>query len=72
MIQCWTTAFVKDIAVHPRARRCGVGRALMLTAFEAFRARGATHVDLKVREDNLAARQLYDRLEMSLVEREAV
>jgi ribosomal protein S18 acetylase RimI-like enzyme len=72
MMQCWTTAFVKDIAVHPRARRRGIGRALMLTAFEAFKARGAPHVDLKVREDNLPARQLYDRLEMSLIEREAV
>ena len=29
MMQCWTSAFVKDLAVHPRARKQGVGRALM-------------------------------------------
>jgi len=34
--QCWTSAFVKDLAVHPCARRRGVGRALMLAAFHAF------------------------------------
>lgn len=69
MAQCWTSAFVKDLAVHPRARRQGVGRALMLTAFDAFAHRGAAHVDLKVREDNEAAVALYRSLGMRVVER---
>lgn len=50
--QCWTSAFVKDIAVAADRRRAGLGRALVLTAFHAFRARGAPHLDLKVHADN--------------------
>lgn len=69
MAQCWTSAFVKDLAVHPHARRRGLGRALMLTAFQAFARRDASHVDLKVREDNAPAVALYRSLGMSIVER---
>lgn len=69
MMQCWTSAFVKDLAVHPRARKQGVGRALMLTAFREFAKRGATHVDLKVREENENAQRLYGSLGMRIVER---
>ncbi len=68
--QCWTSAFVKDLAVHPRVRRRGIGRALMIAAFEAFKARGAEHVDLKVREENLAAQRLYHSLSMRIIARE--
>jgi ribosomal protein S18 acetylase RimI-like enzyme len=68
--QCWTSAFIKDLAVHPRVRRIGVGRALMLTAFQVFAARGATNVDLKVREENLGAQRLYHDLGMRIVGRE--
>jgi ribosomal protein S18 acetylase RimI-like enzyme len=68
--QCWTSAFVKDLAVHPRARRRGVGRALMLTVFEAFDARRADFVDLKVREENVTAQALYRQLGMHVVGRE--
>ena len=71
MAQCWTSAFVKDLVVHPRAQRRGVGRALMLTAFQAFAERGARYVDLKVREENANAQRLYRDLEMSIVAREA-
>lgn len=70
LAQCWTSAFVKDLAVHLRARRRGVGRALMLTAFGAFAGRGAGHVDLKVREENLGAQRLYHDLGMRIVGRE--
>jgi ribosomal protein S18 acetylase RimI-like enzyme len=69
--QCWTKNFVKDIAVHPRVRRRGLARALMLTAFAAFKARGAAHVDLKVREENAAAQRLYEGLSMTVVARES-
>jgi ribosomal protein S18 acetylase RimI-like enzyme len=68
--QCWTSSFIKDVAVHPRARRRGIARALILTAFEAFQKRGASHVDLKVREENVAAQRLYESLAMTVVARE--
>jgi ribosomal protein S18 acetylase RimI-like enzyme len=68
--QCWTSNFIKDLAVHPRARRRGVATALMLTAFEAFHARRAPHVDLKVREENIAAQELYAKLGMKVIGRE--
>jgi ribosomal protein S18 acetylase RimI-like enzyme len=70
MIQCWTMGFVKDVAVHPGARRAGIGRALMLTAFGAFKARGFHHIDLKVREENSPALRLYEALDMTVVDRE--
>lgn len=69
MAQCWTSAFVKDLAVHPRARRQGIGRALMLAVFSAFAQRGATHVDLKVREENDSAIALYTSVRMQTVSR---
>ncbi len=50
--QCWTSAFIKDLAVQPDRRGQGIGSALILHALRAFRRRGATHVDLKVDADN--------------------
>lgn len=50
--QCWTSAFIKDLAVAPAWRRRGLGSALLLEAFRRFRERGAAHVDLKVEADN--------------------
>lgn len=48
------------IAVHPRHRRHGLGRAL-LGAFEAAaRSQGARRAFLEVRRDNAAARGLYE------------
>jgi ribosomal protein S18 acetylase RimI-like enzyme len=63
--QCWTSAFVKDLAVHPEWRRRGVGKALLLTAFRAFRDRGARSVDLKVQADNAGAIRFYEHLGMA-------
>jgi ribosomal protein S18 acetylase RimI-like enzyme len=63
--QCWTSAFVKDLVVHPSWRRRGVGEALLLHAFGLFRARGAKFVDLKVLDDNPSgAYRLYSRVGM--------
>ena len=63
--QCWTTAFVKDLAVYPDWRRRGLGTALLLHAFGVFQARGATAIDLKVEADNPSgAVRLYERMEM--------
>ncbi|WP_421916757.1 GNAT family N-acetyltransferase [Mesorhizobium sp.] len=65
---CWTSAFVKDLVVHPEARGRGIGEALMRQAFAAFAARGAGHVDLKTNTlDNAAAVRLYERLGMKPV-----
>jgi ribosomal protein S18 acetylase RimI-like enzyme len=68
--QCWTSAFVKELAVHPRARKRGIGRGLMLCAFHCFGLRGASHVDLKVRAENETAQRLYCGLGMRIVARE--
>jgi ribosomal protein S18 acetylase RimI-like enzyme len=63
--QCWTSAFIKDLVVHPLARRRGVAEALLMTVFQTFRRRGASHVDLKVRKDNpTGASRLYKRVGM--------
>lgn len=70
LAQCWTSNFVKDLAVHPRARKRGIGRALMLSVFDTFAHRGAAHADLKVREENAAAISLYHGLGMRIVDRE--
>ncbi|MDX3807269.1 GNAT family N-acetyltransferase [Bosea thiooxidans] len=62
---CWSSAFIKDLVVHPSARRLGLGEALLRQAFLTFAARGADAVDLKVELDNpTGARQLYQRAGM--------
>jgi len=70
--QCWTSAYIKDLVVHPRARGQGIGRALLLQAFNVFQQRREGFVDLKVREDNLRALQLYESAGMQLVRREPI
>jgi ribosomal protein S18 acetylase RimI-like enzyme len=70
--QCWTSAYIKNLVVHPRARRQGLGRALLLHAFEAFRKRREGFMDLKVLADNLRARRLYESAGMYEVRRESV
>jgi ribosomal protein S18 acetylase RimI-like enzyme len=49
---CWTSAFVKDLAVAPGLRRQGLGSALLCHALRAFQERGAAYLDLKVDSDN--------------------
>lgn len=70
--QCWTSAFIKDLCVHPCAQGQGLGRALLLHSFHAFKQRGEPYVDLKVMESNLRARQLYESAGMRFVLRDAV
>jgi ribosomal protein S18 acetylase RimI-like enzyme len=50
--QCWTSAFIKDLAVKSHLRRRGLGSALLLEVFRAFQKRGAAFVDLKVEANN--------------------
>ena len=70
--QCWTSAFIKNLSVHPCAQGQGLGRALLLHSFEVFKQRGEPYVDLKVRESNLRARQLYESAGMVFVLRDRV
>lgn len=67
--QCWTSAFIRNVVVHPRAQGRGVGLALLHWAFAAFAERNEGHVDLKVMESNLTARRLYERAGMQYVQR---
>ena len=62
--QCWTSAFLKDLAVHPDFRRLGIGGCLLRQVFGAFRARGASNIDLKVDAGNAPAIRLYERVGM--------
>nr|BFD44194.1 GNAT family N-acetyltransferase [Pseudomonas sp. FFPRI_1] len=68
--QCWTSAYIKDLVVHPRARGQGLGRALLQQAFMLFAERREGFVDLRVLEGNLPARCLYESAGMQLVRRE--
>jgi len=67
--QCWTSAFIRNLVVHPRAQRRGLGMTLLSRVFEVFADRREGHVDLKVIESNHAARRLYERAGMQYVQR---
>jgi ribosomal protein S18 acetylase RimI-like enzyme len=56
---CWTSSFVKDIAVDARFRGHGLASALLAQAIEALRRRGADEVVLKVHVHNAIAQRLY-------------
>lgn len=51
-----------NVAVHPQWRGRSIGRTLVEAALEEVVRRGGTWVGLEVREDNLPARRLYERL----------
>lgn len=70
--QCWTSAYLKNLVVHPRAQGKGLGRALLLHVFKVFQQRREGYVDLKVLEDNLRAKRLYESAGMYAVRREPV
>jgi len=70
--QCWTSAYIKNLVVHPRMQGRGLGRALLLNAFKVFQQRREGFVDLKVLEDNRRAQRLYESAGMYVVRREIV
>ncbi|MHC8288617.1 GNAT family N-acetyltransferase [Pseudomonas sp. XS1P51] len=70
--QCWTSAYIKNLVVHPRVQGRGLGRALLLNAFKVFQQQREGCVDLKVLEDNLRAQRLYESAGMYVVRREPV
>lgn len=58
----WFTAdeaHVTNVAVHPDARRGGVGRALMIALGDEARRRGCTAWTLEVRVSSTGAQELY-------------
>ena len=61
---CWSSGFIKDIAVRPDHRGQGIGETLLRAAFATFQQRGLDHVDLKVKSANTPALRLYRRLGM--------
>ncbi|UCZ83577.1 GNAT family N-acetyltransferase [Pseudomonas sp. L5B5] len=70
--QCWTSAYLKDLVVDADARGRGLGQALLQQVFVMFAERREAWVDLRVLEDNLPARRLYDSAGMHVVRRERV
>ena len=50
---------ILNLAVAPKGRRHGLGRALVQNILEALTARGVRQVYLEVRESNAPARALY-------------
>jgi ribosomal protein S18 acetylase RimI-like enzyme len=70
--QSWTSAYIRNLVVHPRAQRRGLGRSLLLQTFKVFEQRREGFVDLKVMEDNHRARRLYESVGMYEVRRERV
>jgi ribosomal protein S18 acetylase RimI-like enzyme len=67
--QCWTSAFIKDLAVAPAMRRQGLGSALLCHVLRAFSERGAFFVDLKVDTGNPSgALRLYRSLGFDEIE----
>jgi len=53
---------IANVVTHPRFRRRGIARRLVVAAIDAARRRGAPRVLLQVRDDNAPARHLYESL----------
>lgn len=58
----WGEGHVISLAVHPRHRRRGIGRALMEALLARFKERGMQAVRLEVRVSNTPAIKLYEKL----------
>jgi ribosomal protein S18 acetylase RimI-like enzyme len=58
---CW----LEDLYVAERARRAGLGEALVACAIERARARGCGRIELDVSESNRAAWALYEQMGFS-------
>lgn len=67
----WTEGlecYLAELYVTPAERGKGLGRALMLSAMELARERGADYMDLNTGEQDVAARGLYESLGFSRTE----
>jgi ribosomal protein S18 acetylase RimI-like enzyme len=54
--------YLAELYVVPERRGRGIGRALLESALEVARDRGADHIDLGTSESDTVARHLYERL----------
>lgn len=63
---------VRHLAVAPRARGAGIGRALMHAVADALRARGVTEWQLHVEPDNAPAIRISEQLGMAIEHRSTV
>ena len=62
---CWTSAFLKDLAVHPDMRRARHRRKPAAAGLSELSRQGVRHaVDLKVETGNANAIRLYERVGM--------
>jgi len=64
----WTAGlecYLAELYVAPALRGRGLGRALMLSALDEARRRGADYIDLNTSEHDTAARALYESLGFS-------
>lgn len=57
-----TVGKVVSIAVHPMYRRCGIGKSLLKTLLDNLFKSGVGVIRLEVRESNIPAYSLYERL----------
>lgn len=64
-----TSAYLKDLVVHPHYQGLGIASALLAHVFSVFKQRGEACVDLKVMAHNLKACCLYTKHGMALVQR---
>ncbi len=53
-------AYITNIAVFPRCRKAGIGRALLEAAIDGAKSRECEFITLEVRESNLPAIALYE------------
>ena len=58
------TGYVAELAVHSRTRGRGLGRALLVGLFDAFRRGGLSHAELSVHGRNRGALALYESVGM--------
>lgn len=67
-VQCWNSAFIKDLVVDPGRRREGLGEALLIHVLRLFFHRSQATVGLKVERNNPSgAEKLYRRIGFSEV-----
>ena len=52
--------YIEELYIVPERRGRGLGRALLETAIDHARERGAAHIELNTSENDVAARALYE------------